>query len=45
MYILSDVTKSLNLAWQGMLAIFIGMAIIYLAIFLLSKLKDSKHKN
>ena len=44
MMILSNLTDALNLSWKGMLAIFVGMAIIFLAILLLSKLKDQKNK-
>lgn len=37
-------TQSLNILWQGMLVLFIGMGIIYLAILLLSLVKDRKEK-
>ncbi|MFA6889832.1 MAG: hypothetical protein WCQ80_02285 [Bacilli bacterium] len=31
-----NLIDTLNISWQGMLTIFIGMAIIYLAILLLT---------
>ncbi|MFA6628120.1 MAG: hypothetical protein WCT17_06295 [Bacilli bacterium] len=33
---LNIIKNTLNIGWQGMLTIFIGMAIIYLAILLLT---------
>ncbi|HNZ78042.1 MAG TPA: hypothetical protein PLH44_03420 [Bacilli bacterium] len=39
MYLLLDTKNlidTLNIAWQGMLTIFIGMAVIYIIIFILT---------
>jgi hypothetical protein len=38
------VIEALQLSWKGMLAIFLGIAIIYLAIFALSKIKDKESR-
>lgn len=32
--------KSLDILWMGMLTIFLGIAIIYVIILILSKVKD-----
>ena len=41
---LENVFKSLDITWKGMLTIFLGIGVIYLAIFLLTKIKDKKTK-
>lgn len=41
---LENVYQSLDLTWKGMLTIFLGIGVIYLAISLLTKLKDKKTK-
>lgn len=37
-----SIIDALNLTWKGMLSIFLGIALIFLAIFLLSLIKDKK---
>jgi hypothetical protein len=37
-----NVKEALDLTWKGMLSIFLGIAIIFVAIILLSKIKDKK---
>jgi flagellar biogenesis protein FliO len=45
MYLISDnLKKSLNITWQGMLKIFIAMAVIFAIIWLLSKIKERKEE-
>ncbi len=38
-----DIQESLKIAWQGMLAVFIGITVIYLLILILISLQR-KHK-
>ncbi|HEY8395224.1 MAG TPA: hypothetical protein VIK96_00445 [Bacilli bacterium] len=36
------VKESLNIAWQGMLAVFVGIAVIYVVILFLTALRKRK---
>lgn len=39
-----NLIESLNIGWKGILALFLGMAIIFILIFILNKITNKKAK-
>jgi hypothetical protein len=42
---MDDLIHALNILWMGMLAIFIGITVIYLIILILGHISDIKPKS
>ncbi|CCY07111.1 unknown [Coprobacillus sp. CAG:698] len=39
-----NLIEALNIGWKGILALFLGMAIIFILIFILNKITNKKAK-